>query len=407
MASMWATVSRWFGWGAASDSVGRQLTGPSSQAVSGTLSVGFDGAMQIAAVWACIDLYARTISTLPLEVFRIRNDGSRSADREARLWQLLHTQPNSRMVACEFLSALILNLQARGNGYARIDRDATGEALALWPMAADQVEPVVMPDGSMVYQYTIGPNVAILAAENVLHIKGLGNGTVGMNRLDFMRPTTSEATRATAHSDKLLANAGKPAGVLMVDRILSQEQRNSLRASFGDVATGDTSQLYVLEANMKYQQVSMSPADVQLIESRQFTVAEVGRWFGVPSALINAVDMTNHADILESWFKTSVRPLLVAIEKAVHARVLTPRQRSKYAVEFNFEALLRAASKDRFEQYGKAAQNGILTRNEIRALENRTPLAGGDDLTAQVNLVPLALLGKVKNGNDPQNAAAG
>ena len=114
--------------------------------------------------------------------------------------------------------------------------ERNGEAMALWPMPADQVAPFVLPDGSMVYQYELGGNVAVLAAENVLHLKGLGNGTVGLAKLEFMRATTDEAAKAQASAARIFGNGGKPTGVLMVDNVLKPEQRTALSQRFAEMA---------------------------------------------------------------------------------------------------------------------------------------------------------------------------
>ena len=198
----------------------------------------------------------------------------------------------------------------------------------------------------------------------------------------------------------------------MVDNILKKEQREAIQRNFSEMANGSTARLYVLEANMKYQQINLTPEDIQLLESRKFGIEEIGRWFGVPSVLINHSNVTAWGsgifEIVEVFHKFTIRPALVNIEQAIRKRVLTSAQRIKYTVEFNFDGLLRAGLKDRMEIYAKAVQNGLKTRNECRQLENDSPIDGGDELTAQVNLVPINMLGKVKIGGDrvPQDPIA-
>lgn len=394
---------------------GRQDVAPSSQLIEGTPIIGPDGALQLSAVWGCVERIAKTISTLPLMVYQNSN-GMRTVARDVLLWQLLHESPNIRMTPVEFWTALLLNLLLRGNGYARIERNGSGEAVALWPMPADQVEMQVLQDGSTVYLYRIGQDILVLAAENVLHLKEMGNGTIGLARLDYMRATTSEAANAQNAANKLFANGGKPTGVLMVDRVLNKEQREAIQRNFSEMATGTSSRLYVLEAAMKYEQINLSPEDMQLLTTRQFTVEEICRWFGVPPVLVGHSNVTTWGSgieqIVEGFYKFTIRPGLVNIEQAIRKRVMTPAQRARYTVEFNFEGLLRANIKDRMEVYAQAVQNGLKTRNECRQLENDPPIAGGDMLTAQVNLVPLDMLGTLAtattspgDGNDDNSKA--
>ena len=258
----------------------------------------------------------------------------------------------------------------------------------------------VLQDGSVVYRYAIGGNVAVLSSDNVLHIKDIGNGTIGLDRLDHMRATTSEAANSQTAASSLFANGGKPSGILMIDRVLKPEQREAIRKNFGQMAEGSTSRLVVLEADMKYQQVNLTPEDQQLLETRRFSVEELCRWFGVPPVLVGHSNVTAWGSgieqLIDGFYKFTVRPALVRIEQAVTKRVLTPAQRARYTVEFSFDALLRASLKDRMEIYAKGAQNGIVTRNECRQLENLPPIDGGDQLTAQTNLAPLHMLGQVQ-----------
>lgn len=395
--AIWAALRGWLGRGGAlMDNTGTQYPVPSGALVAETALVGVDGALQVSAVWAAVEKTSKAVATLPLFVYRTDGQGQRTLARGDLLWQVLHESPNERMTPAEFWTAMLLNLLMRGNAYARLTRNARGEVVAMVPMAADQVEVTLLPDGAVVYEYAIGADVAVLAAESVLHLKEIGNGTIGLARLEYMRATLSEAANAQAHANRTFANSGKLAGILMVDRVLNQQQRDAIRQKFTDLASGPMARLYVLEASMKYEQVGLSPADVQLLETRKFSISEIARWFNIPQALLEAVDMTNHASLVDFWLKTSVRPLLVSIEQAIRKRVLTNAQRAVYTVEWSFEGLLRASAAERYDLYSKGVQNGIISRREARQLENLPPRPDMNDdmLTAQVNLVPLSRLGE-------------
>jgi HK97 family phage portal protein len=359
-----------------------------------------DRAMQIATVWRCVELLSKIISTLPFFTYERLENGQRDLARTALLYSLLHDSPNSRMTPAEFWSVLIANWLLRGNGYARIDRAGpNGEAVALWPMPADQVLPYLMDTGELVYLYQIGAEQVVLPADRVLHLKGIGNGIVGLSRLDFMRMSMAEAERAQAQATRTFKNGNKPAGLLTIEKVLTDQQRASIRKNFADIANSGESRLHVLEAGMKFEQVQLTPEQVQLMDSRRLSIEELCRWFGVPPVLVGHSNVTAWGtgieQIIEGFYKLTVRPMLIDIEQAVTKRVLTPTQRARFSVEFSFDALLRSNLKDRLEVYAKAVQNGVYTRNECRQLENLPPMAGGDTLTAQTNLVPIEMLGKV------------
>ena len=400
MNRIFTTFLGWFGWGGAlGENTGKQSGGTSGALIEGSTAISPDGAMQLSTVWACVWLLSNVIASLPLFVYA-NVGGKRQLARDTLLYQLLHDSPNSRMTPVEFWVAMLLNLLLRGNAYARIERAANGNAIALWPMSADQIEVHVLPDGSLIYKYAIGGNVAILADINVLHIKDIGNGTIGLDRLDHMRATTTEAANSQTAASAMFANGGKPNGILMIDRVLKPEQREAIRRNFGQMAEGSTSRLVVLEADMKYQQVNLTPEDQQLLETRKFSVEELCRWFGVPPVLVGHSNVTAWGSgieqLIDGFYKFTIRPALVRIEQALTKRVMTAADRARYTVEFSFDALLRASLKDRMEIYAKAVQNGIKTRNECRQLENDPPIAGADELTAQTNLAPLHMLGQIQ-----------
>lgn len=405
MAKPLTTFLSWLGLGgsAMAENIGQQVAAPFVPLVDDLAAANVDTALQVATVWSAIERRANIIASLPLFTYWVKQNGEKTLARNIPLYGMLHDSPNARMTSTEFWRAMMMNYDLRGNAYARIDRNDSGEAYALWPMPADQVEVAVTDTGAMVYQYTIGNDVAILSADNVLHLKNLGNGTIGLKKLEYMRASMDEMGKAQATATRTFGTGGKPTGVLMVDKVLTPEHRAALRNNFAGLAEGNMSRLMVLEASMKYQQLSISPEDQQLLESRKFGVEEIARWFDVPPVLLHHANVTTWGSgieqIIDGWYKLSVRPILVAIEQAITKRVLTSAQRARYSVEFSLDALLRGNAAQRADLYSKLVQNGIATRAECRQLENLPPMDGTDQLTAQINLAPLHMLGQVRKGS--------
>lgn len=382
---------------------GTQSGAPSMRNAEGVQTTNIDGAMQISAVFRAVEILAKTISSMPIMVYEDQGNGQRDLARDTILWKLLHDMPNPRQTSVEFWEAMMLNLVFRGNAYARIERNTNGEAYALWIMPAEQIQYSVLDDGSDIYYYAIDGQVVPISPEFVLHIKEMGNGLIGIDRLGHMQMTLGESRNAQSAANKLFANAGKPAGLLMVDSVLNPEQKAAVKKNFSEIADGNNSRLHVLEANFKYQQVTLNPEDQQLLETRKFTIEEIGRWFGIPSVLLNhsedgtALGSATY-EVIATFYKMTIHPMVVRNEAALRKRLLTSRQRVKYTVEYNMDALLRASLKDRVEIYAKKVQNGLANRDECRQLENDPPIKDGSGkmFTAQSNLVPLNLLGKLK-----------
>ncbi len=383
---------------------GQQIPLPLAPIVDDTKTVVPDAALQISAVYACVELLSQTISTLPLHVYKTDAKGVRTMSRDSRLWMLLHDKPNAWMTPCEFLSAMVANRMLRGNAFAKVVRDTTGEPVALIPLSADQMEVLVDENGTT-YRYYQDGELQIIPGRDVVHWKGLGNGFMGLSKLEYMRASANEAVNAQDNATKLYGKSSKPAGILQTESVLDDEQLIALKKRFNGMASNASTGLYVVDRGLKFTQLSLSPADAQLLESRKFTVEEICRWFGVPGVLVNASGQTTWGSgieqIVEGFHKFTVAPLCKQLEQAL-SRCLVPDDATDMTIEFKYEGFLRSTPQARADYYSKMVQNGAMTRNEVRRLENLPPVEGGDDLTAQSNLVPIDKLGsQEKTGSSP------
>ncbi len=393
-------IFNWFGGNANSQTSGSQLTTPSASAHDDNPQLGIDSALQVSTVWACVTLLVENIASLPVFVYTTDASGTLEKASETRIFDIFHKSPNSQQTAQEFWEQMLLNYFLRGNCYARIRRDSNGEAVSFHPLSADQIEVIIADDGSLIYEYTREQNSFIYLANDILHIHGMGNGVVGLSALDYMRASVGLAIKAQNHTNKTFRKNARRPGILMSDNVLSKEQRTALKQNFGEISSGSEKELYVLEANFKFDPLGMSPADIQLLETRQFSVQDLARWFGVPSVLINDTAQTTSLgssvkEIIDGFYKLKLRPIVGKIEKTCEKQVLTARQRSTgLKIKFNLDALLRSSMAERMDLYSKAVQNGLKTRNECRALENDPAIEGGGGLTVQSNLLPIEKLGE-------------
>ena len=390
------------------DQSGQQLGTPSVMSAAPTSP---DAAMQVSTVYACVSLLARVISSLPLMVYETMPDGRRKLARDSRLWMVLHSRPNDVMTPRDFWSTMIMHWAMRGNAYAQIIRDSSGDLISLWPLSPDQTEVFVDKNGQVAYKYQKDGQTYILGVNDVFHIKDIGNGLIGLSKLSFMSSSVKEATDTQKFATENAENYGKPSGILTVDHILKKDkngvnERDRIRQSLYDFRTGGSSKIVVLEADMKFNPVTLTPEESQLIENRRFSVEEICRWFGVPPVLIGASGATTWgsgiSEITSGFVKFTIGPMLVSIEQALRSRVFTLDERMTMQAEFSLDALMRGDITSRYQAYATAVQNGFKTRNEVRQLENDEPVEGGDMLTAQTNLAPLDKLGQVTGGSQTQ-----
>ena len=242
-------------------------------------------------------------------------------------------------------------------------------------------------------------------------MKLYGNGIVGKSPLAFGRNMFGIAQAAEQSVSKIYANGGKPSGVLSFDRLLTPAQRASVRENFATLTTGTDDRLLVIEQGMKFDAVSMSPQDIELLASRKHQIDEIARWFGVPSILINQNEGSttlgsSTAEIISGFYKLNLRPYLERIEASVKTWLFTPEEANQYEFEFDFEGLLRSDLKSRLEGYRTAVAGTILTPNEVRRIEGWPRVDGGDVLLSQVNMTPIEKLGQVAPGGNANGTQA-
>jgi HK97 family phage portal protein len=396
MATFWQSMWSYLGGNTSQRNRGVQYPSPGYQEAA-AVSVTEDTAMQVSAVWACVRLLSETVASLPVNVYRKTADGRELAPD---FWfaKLMARKVNRYQTKQEFFETMMLNLSLHGNAYARITRTG-GQIRSLLPLMSAQVTPSLLADGSMVYQYESDGSVDVYAEESIWHIKLYGNGVVGKSPLAFGRNLIGVAQAAEQAVTKIYTNGGKRSGVLSLDRLLTPEQRDQVRANFTGLSTGTDERMLVLEMGMKFDPIAMSPADIELLASRRYQLEEICRWFGVPSVLVNDTSGSTTwgsgiEQLVSGFYKLNLRPYLERFEASVSANLFTEAEANQYEFEFDFEGLLRSDLKSRLEGYRTAVGGSILTPNEVRKIEGWSPMAGGDSLLSQVNMTPIEKLGQ-------------
>lgn len=356
--------------------------------------ISADGAMQIATVWACIRLIAETVATLPLILYRKGPDGARSVAKEHPLYELLHDAPNADSTALEFWEGVVTSLCAWGNAYAEKVRLGS-RVVALQPLRADCVEVIRNAQGRRKYRYSEdGKRTRELDEDDVFHVRGFGaGGDVGLSPIAYARHTLYGAREADRASASMFARGMRKDLVFTIDQVLKPEQRKQLRENVVEPFVNG-GQVLIAEAGMKAEVVTLSPEDAQMLESRSFQVEEICRWFRVPPFMVGHTQKsTSWGTGLEQqqlgFLAFALEPYLERIEQSVRRSLIPPQERQTLFAEFKVEKLLRADSQARAEFYSKMVTNGIMSRNEARALENLPPKAGADELMVQAQNVPV------------------
>lgn len=365
------------------------------------LPVNEASVLALSAAWACVNLLAGTIASLPLMVYRTDAQGRRTVARDHPLYRVLHDSPNAEQTAMDFWEGGVAALELQGNMHARVERMG-GRVVALTPICDPEVRR--RKNGDIEYRWVEDGKTVVETQDSVLHIRGFGGSPLGgLSTLSAGRQVFRLSRAINTAAQSTFANGLRPSGVLTVPGVLKSDQREPLEKALGDKFVGSVNagRPMLLEAGVTWQQLAINPEDAQMLESRAFSIEEIARLFGVPPHMIG------HTEKSTSWgtgleqqtigFVTfTLRKRLKRIEQAIEKQLLTAADRvAGVTVEFNLEGLLRGDSTARAAFYQSGLQNGWATINEVRGRENLPPVAGGDVPRMQMQNVPITEAGQL------------
>lgn len=361
-------------------------------------------AMQTTAVYACVRILAESIAGLPLHLYEYRGNGKERVPQHP-LYFLLHDAPNPEMTSFIFRETMMIHLLLWGNSYAQILRDGRGRVMGLYPLLPNRMSVGRDESGEIVYTYTPmsesnphlkGQRQITLRREDVLHIPGLGfDGLVGYSPIAMAKNAIGIALATEEYGAAFFKNGARPGGVLEHPGVLKDPSklRESWHAVYG--GTMNTGRIAVLEEGVKYQQIAIPPEEAQFLETRKFQIDEIARLYRVPPHMVGDLEKSSFSNIEQQsleFVKYTLNPWVVRWEQALQKALLTEKERKDYFIRFNVDGLLRGDYKSRMEGYAIGRQNGWLSANDIRSLEDMNPIEaeeGGDLYLINGNMTKL------------------
>lgn len=362
----------------------------------------FDRAMTLSAVFACHKILAETVASLPLEMYIFDSKRNRSQIFDHQLAKLFRNKPNDDQTNVEFKETLMLNLMG-GNAYVR-KYYYHKELNQLVVINNASVDPRLNDQGKKEYHIThFDGKKEILTDKEIWHLKLFGTGLVGMSPLAYGARSIAIGLAADDKVGRVMENGAKPSGALSTDKTLKQNQRDALRQEMTAMVEGEDWFLPVLEGGLKFEQISLTPEDIELLSTRQFTVEEVCRFYGVPSVLINDTNGSTTwgsgiFELVEAFYKFGLRPYFERIEESARLNLLDRADWDDYEFEFKIKDLLRASFTARVANNKTLIESGQKTINEIRREEGDLPLDWGDQPLVAANLITLDRVVKGQTG---------
>ena len=376
-------------------------------------------AMQMTAVYSCVRILSETLASLPLHIYESSETNSRKATKHP-LYKLLHDEPNPEMTSFIFRETLMTHLLLWGNAYAQIIRNGKGEVLALYPLMPDRMRVDRDEYGQLYYEYMLSDSDANakesgavrLSTQDILHIPGLGfDGLVGYSPIAMAKNAIGMAIATEEYGAAFFANGATPSGILTHPGVIKNPEamRESWSKGFGG---RNSHKVAILEEGMNYTPISIAPNEAQFLETRKFQLNEIARIFRVPPHMVGDLEKSSFSNIEQQsleFVKYTLDPWVSRFEQAMTRRLLTDDEKKKYYIKFNVDGLMRGDYQSRMNGYETARQNGWMSANDIRALENLDLISdeeGGNLYLVNGNMLPLKNAGafakqeKEEKGNE-------
>lgn len=339
-------------------------------------------AMQTTAVYSCVRILSEAVASLPIHVYRYTDTGKERV-YDHPLYHLLHDEPNPEMTSFVFRETLMSHLLIWGNAYAQIIRDGNGRVLALYPLLPDKMEADRDEHGRLYYIYTRNsdenPNFkehgrVYLRQEDVLHIPGLGfDGLVGYSPIAMAKNAVGMTLACEEYGASFFENGANPGGVLEHPGVLKDPAK--VRESWHSVYGGsrNAGKVAVLEEGMKYQQIGIPPEEAQFLETRKFQINEIARLYRIPPHMVGDLDKSSFSNIEQQsleFVKYTLDPWVIRWEQSLQRALLLPQEKKEYFLKLNVDGLLRGDYQSRMTGYSVGRQNGWLSTNDIREMED-------------------------------------
>lgn len=374
-------------------------------------------AMQMTAVYSCVRILSEAVAGLPLHLYKYNDKGGKEKAIDHPLYRLLHDEPNPEMTSFIFRETLMTHLLLWGNAYSQIIRNGKGEIIALYPLMPNKMKVDRDEKGVLYYEYTHSTDEADtmknttvrLSSYDVLHIPGLGfDGLVGYSPIAMAKNAIGMAIACEEYGAKFFANGAAPSGVLEHPGVIKDPQRvrDSWQSTYG--GTANAHRVAVLEEGMKYTPISISPEQAQFLETRKFQINEIARIFRVPPHMVGDLEKSSFSNIEQQsleFVKYTLDPWVIRWEQALSRALFTEEEKTSMFIKFNLEGLLRGDYVSRMSGYATARQNGWMSANDIRELENLDLIPdeqGGNLYLINGSMLPLKNAGAFANKDTNQ-----
>lgn len=360
--------------------------------------VTVNSALGVPTVFRCINIRANAIAMLPFQTFKRTNKG-RERDRNHAVAKLLERQPNPYQGPFKFKHLAETHRNLWGNAYINIEWGVDGKPKALWLLNPSVTEPYLDIDTNFLWYLTTLPNgeQVKIPYHDIIHLTTLStDGLKGKTPIQIARESIGSSQAAQKFKGKFFKHGAVNSGFLKIPGMLNKEAKEKIRDEWEKANTGidNAQRVAILDAGLEFQSLSMPLKDAQFIEAMRFDRAEIANIYDIPLHMVNELDRATYSNIEQenlSFLQNTINPSLVQYQEEFANKLFTEREQSKYYINVNLDMILRADTKTRGEFYKIMLDKGVYSINEVRELEERNAIEGGDTHRVDLNHVNIEI----------------
>ncbi|WP_231272625.1 phage portal protein [Clostridium botulinum] len=370
------------------------------------INVQGKNSLKQATVFGCLRVLSDTVSKLPIKIYQNKNGIKKVVDHY--LGPLLKLRPNPYMSASDFWKCVEVQRNIYGNAYVALDFNNRGQITGLYPLDSSKMKVYVDDVGLLnsankiwyIYTDNLGHQIKFRSDE-LLHFKGLTtDGLIGLSVIDQLKHLIQNGKSSEEYINKFFKNGLQVKGLVQYVGDLNPSAEQTFIENFERMSSGlkNAHRIAMLPIGYQFQPISQKLVDAQFLENTQLTIRQIAAMFGVKMHQLNDLDRATHTNIAEQqrgFYIDTLQSILTMYEQElIYKLFLNTEIRKGYYIKFNVDAILRADIKTRYESYRIGIQGGFITANEVRQLEEKEALPGGDKLLVNGNMMPIEMAGE-------------
>lgn len=334
-----------------------------------TSSYSSDQALRLSAVYSAVDQISNAVAGLPIDIVRYDADEKRPANDRNDTWRVLNLSPDGLYTHVNAFKMAVESMLLEGDGYFWIERDEKLDLKALHYINAEYVTPL-WDNMKNEVKYLVAGAPAAVPANDMIHLwQHIDETFKGISVLRYARNVLDGAANADATANKFYKGGAGLNGVLMANQPLDNEQKQQLRQSWSEAFGTNGNGVAVLPKGMDYKAISVNPEDAQLLETRQFSITEIARFFNISPIKLYQLDEVSYSSMESTelyFYQNTIQPICNIIEEEFNRKIFKPSEVGKVGISFNYSRALRTNRKDQAEYYRTLLTNGIMSLNEVR-----------------------------------------